>query len=164
MVELSETQRRTGHRSSLVLPVSTSIQPKTTAASKSQVSGASKLKIDESANERIPQTKASSQAEVKPVVQSQPPPKSEKRAISKVSRPKREQPDIFKSFSKPKSKPSKEDTENSAGTSPVVTTTPSVRHCHTASSYLKLKTFSKRALVLTMTVRVSFQYTSKYLH
>ncbi|MCJ1423122.1 hypothetical protein MMC29_001003 [Sticta canariensis] len=118
-------KRRTGQRSASVLPVSTSIQPKNTTVSKSQVTGGSKSKIDESANEKIPYTKASSQAEVKPMVQSEPPPKSEKRAISKISRPKREQPDIFKSFSKPKPKLSKEDTENSAGTSLAVTTTSS---------------------------------------
>lgn len=163
MVELSQPQRRTGQQPALVLPVSTSIQPKNTAVSKSQVIGGSKLKIDESANEKIPYTKASSQAEVKPMVQSQPPPKSEKRAISKISRPKREQPDIFKSFSKPKPKLSK-DTENSAGTSPAVTTTHSVRHILTASSSMKLKAYSKRVLVLMMTVRESFQYILNYLH
>lgn len=125
---MSQTQRRTGQRPALVLPVSTNIQQKDTAVSKSQAAGGSKSKTDENVDEKFSYTKASSQAEVKPAVKSQPPRKTEKKATSKVSNLKREQSDIFKSFSKPKPRLNRENTGNSAGTTSAIATAHSVRH------------------------------------
>lgn len=128
MVELSQTQRRTGQRPVLASPISTAIQPKNIAVSKAQVTGEVKSKTNDSANEKKSFVKPSSQqGEVKPVVKSQPPRKTEKKAISKVSSQKREQSAIFKTFSKPKPKLKKQDTGSSAGTSAIVTAN-SVRH------------------------------------
>ncbi|MCJ1265569.1 hypothetical protein MMC22_005449 [Lobaria immixta] len=117
-----KTQRRTGQRPALVLPVSTNIQQKNTAINNSEAAGGSKSKTDENVDEKFSYTKASSQAEVKPAVKSQPPRKTEKKAASKVSNLKREQSDIFKSFSNPKPRLNRENTGNSAGTSSAIAT------------------------------------------
>lgn len=155
VVELSQTQRRTGQRTALVMPVSTTVQSKKVAVNKPQLTGKVKSKTDESADEKNSYAKASSQSGVKSVAKSQPSRKTEKKAISKVSSLKREQPDIFKTFSTPKPKMNREDTGSSAGTSSVIATAHSVRHILAASSFMKLKVSSKRALAFMMTVRVS---------
>lgn len=147
MFELSQTQRRTGQRPALGLPVSTTAQPDNIAVSKSQVSGGSKLKTEV--------RNASNQAEVKPVVKPQPPRKVEKQAISKVSSLNRERPDISKSFSKPKRKLSNDGTGSSAGTYSVVATAYSVRLILAACRFKKLKASSKRVLPPLMMVRLS---------
>lgn len=96
--------------------------------SKSQIMVGSKSKTDERANETVSYAKASTQAEVKPAVKSQPPRNTEKKAIGKVSSLKREQTDIFKSFSKPKPGLPKENIGSSAATSSAISTAHSVRH------------------------------------
>lgn len=155
MVELSQTQRRTAQRTALVMPVSTTVQSKEIPVIEPQLTAGAKSKTDESADEKNFCAKASSQSRVKSGVKSQPPRKTEKKAINKVSSLKREQPDIFKTFSKPKPKINREDTGSSAGNSSVIATAHSVRHLLAASSFMKLKVSSKRALAFMMTVRLS---------
>ncbi|MCJ1470377.1 hypothetical protein MMC07_009022 [Pseudocyphellaria aurata] len=100
---------RTGQWPALGLPVSTTVQPSNIAISRSQFSGGSRSKTEV--------RNTSNQAEVKPVVKPQAPRKVEKKAISKASSLKRERPHILESLSKPKRKPSNNDTGSSGGTS-----------------------------------------------
>lgn len=111
----------------------TTIQSNKVASDRCQDSNGSRPTTAETSQEKSFHTKATSRVESKPEV---PPTYKtlEKKATSKLSGIKREQSDIFKSFSKPKPKPklNREGTGSTVGESSAISSVHLVRQCSTS--------------------------------
>lgn len=118
MADSFEFQRRSGRR-----PVLSSAPENTVKAEKpasdSQETGKSSLKnVEASAGESSAPSKPGGEAQPRSDAKIEEPRSSDKKIMTKPPTMKREQSDIFKSFSKPKAKVNREDTRSSTGASP----------------------------------------------
>lgn len=122
-------QRRTGKRPLVAAPVAPVAKPIAKTSSKSQ--GTSKQDTEfsnpfERPSSSSKTSKSTTQAESKSELKNARVKEADKKATPKPANLKREQSDLFKSFSKPKAKLTEEDTGSSAGNSPPTATEPSV--------------------------------------
>lgn len=121
---LTISKRRIRHRPNLQTPQLTDIQPRKSADNEVLDSNSDYAR----SNDRTAVSgKATSQVDLKPTAEPQSLKQSEKKATSKHLVVKREQSDIFKSFSKPKSRLNREDTNSSVEAASTVATEISVR-------------------------------------
>jgi len=158
-------QRRTGRRPLIAAPA-----PAAKSVSKPSSKPQETSKPDKKSSTLFDRPPSSGRASKStPQTECEPEPKLERakdvdrKAASKPANLKREQSDLFKSFSKPKAKLKREDTGSSAGESPAPATEPSVRSASLMSRSLVLTVHSRIPKVVKMMVRRAVNHSDPYL-
>ena len=116
-IKLSQSQRRTGRQSAFQVPFPTAIQSHKVASDRHKDTDGSRPTTADVSEEKSSRIKTTSQVESKPEVHPPISTRLENKGNRKPSGIKREQSDIFKSFTKPKPKLKREDTDSSVGES-----------------------------------------------
>ncbi|MCJ1300326.1 hypothetical protein MMC08_003122, partial [Hypocenomyce scalaris] len=118
IIQNASVKRRAGRRPPVTAPVVAPTKPAPKPAGQSQQASTPSTKAEKASSQASRDSKEASPTDSGPEVKSQQPARTNKKTIGKPTAIKREQSDLFKSFSKPKAKLNREDTGSSVGDSP----------------------------------------------
>ncbi|SLM33999.1 DNA polymerase subunit Cdc27 [Lasallia pustulata] len=118
VIQNTRVKRRTGGRPPVTAPTIATTKPAAKSAPQTQQASKPSTRIEKPASQASRDGKEASPAESGSDIKSQKPARTNKKATGKPTGLKREQSDLFKSFSKPRAKLNREDTASSVGDSP----------------------------------------------